>query len=142
MRRDYFAGSNSGVVGQDVRDVGDPRGAGRIPPAAEFIVGAGAPLDIRRLQRRPLLPRRCRAGATRSRPEVVPFRVYRRTDGALTLGVGTALVQRLVMEQPRPFDVDVTEAALSAALRRLSASSTIPWPYSSPGEAAFLWQRR
>jgi len=22
-RRDYFAGSNSGVVGQDVRDVGD-----------------------------------------------------------------------------------------------------------------------
>ena len=34
-RRDYFAGSNSGVVGQDLRDVGDvvkkftlPRGGG------------------------------------------------------------------------------------------------------------------
>ena len=44
----------------------------------------------------------------------------------MTLGVGTALLQRLVMEQPRPFDVDVAEAALSAALRRLSASSAIP----------------
>ena len=30
-----------------------------------------------------------------------------------TLGVGTALVQRVVMEQPRPFDVDVAEAALA-----------------------------
>jgi hypothetical protein len=29
---------------------------------------------------------------------------------ALTLGVGTALMQRVVMEQPRPFDVDVAEA--------------------------------
>jgi hypothetical protein len=30
-----------------------------------------------------------------------------------TLGVGTALVQRAVMEQPRPFDVDAAEAALA-----------------------------
>jgi hypothetical protein len=26
-----------------------------------------------------------------------------------TLGVGTSLVQRVVTEQPRPFDVDVAE---------------------------------
>jgi hypothetical protein len=31
-----------------------------------------------------------------------------------TLDVGTALVQRVVMEQPRPFDVDVAEAALAS----------------------------
>ena len=28
-----------------------------------------------------------------------------------TLGIGTGTVQRVVMEQPRPFDVDVAEAA-------------------------------
>ena len=27
------------------------------------------------------------------------------------LGIGTGTVQRVLMEQPRPFDVDVTEAA-------------------------------
>ena len=31
-----------------------------------------------------------------------------------TLGVGTALVQRVLMEQPRPFDVDVAEAAFAS----------------------------
>jgi hypothetical protein len=31
-----------------------------------------------------------------------------------TLGVGTALVRRLVMEQPRPFNVDAGEAALGS----------------------------
>jgi hypothetical protein len=31
-----------------------------------------------------------------------------------TLGVGTALVQRVVMEQPRPFDVAAAEAALAS----------------------------
>jgi hypothetical protein len=31
-----------------------------------------------------------------------------------TLGIGTASVQRVVMEQPRPFDVDVAEAALAS----------------------------
>jgi hypothetical protein len=30
-----------------------------------------------------------------------------------TLGVGTALVQRVVMEQPRPFDVGVAEVAFA-----------------------------
>ena len=30
-----------------------------------------------------------------------------------TLGVGTALVQRVVMEQRRPFDIDVAEVALA-----------------------------
>ena len=28
-----------------------------------------------------------------------------------TLGIGIGTVQRVVMEQPRPFDVDVVEAA-------------------------------
>jgi hypothetical protein len=48
-RRDYFAGSNSGVVGQDARDVGDvvekfkgaPRCRGK-PPAAERHRRSGA----------------------------------------------------------------------------------------------------
>ena len=31
-----------------------------------------------------------------------------------TLGVGTALVQRVVMEQPYPFDADVAEAAFAS----------------------------
>jgi hypothetical protein len=29
------------------------------------------------------------------------------------LGVGTGTAQRVLMEQPRPFDVDVAEAAFS-----------------------------
>jgi len=32
---------------------------------------------------------------------------------ALTLGVGTALVQRVLLEQPRPFGVNVAEAAFA-----------------------------
>jgi hypothetical protein len=59
-RRDYFAGSNSGVVGQDVRDVddvvekftGDPPGAGVTPPPRGASSSGGAPLCIGRLQRR------------------------------------------------------------------------------------------
>jgi hypothetical protein len=31
-----------------------------------------------------------------------------------TLGIGTGTVQRVVMEQPRPFDVDAAEAALAS----------------------------
>ena len=31
-----------------------------------------------------------------------------------TLGIGTGTVQRVVMEQPRPFDVDVAEAAFDS----------------------------
>jgi hypothetical protein len=30
------------------------------------------------------------------------------------LGIGTGTVQRVVMERPRPFDVDVTEAAYAS----------------------------
>jgi hypothetical protein len=30
-----------------------------------------------------------------------------------TLGIGTGTVQRVVMEQPRPFDVDVAEPAFA-----------------------------
>src|SRR5215471_5322529 len=70
-RRDYFASSNSGVVGQDVRDVGDvvekftahPRGAGGYlplrsrhcrsggpplhPPTSEAALAAWAPYGVR-----------------------------------------------------------------------------------------------
>ena len=31
-----------------------------------------------------------------------------------TLGIGIGTVQRVVMEQPRPFDVDVAEAAFAS----------------------------
>jgi hypothetical protein len=31
-----------------------------------------------------------------------------------TLGAGTDTVQRVLMEQPRPFDVDVVEAAFTS----------------------------
>ena len=31
-----------------------------------------------------------------------------------TLGVGTDTVQRVLMEQPRPFDVDVADAAFAS----------------------------
>jgi hypothetical protein len=30
------------------------------------------------------------------------------------LGIGTGTVQRILMEQPRPFDVDVAEAAFAS----------------------------
>jgi hypothetical protein len=30
------------------------------------------------------------------------------------LGIGTGTVRRVLMEQPRPFDVDVAEAALAS----------------------------
>ena len=49
-RRDYFAGSNSGVVGQDDRDVGDVvekfKGDPRVPVTSrsKIIVVSGAPL--------------------------------------------------------------------------------------------------
>jgi hypothetical protein len=36
-----------------------------------------------------------------------------------TLGIGTGTVQRVVMEQSRLFDVDVTEAAVWGWRRRL-----------------------
>jgi len=34
------------------------------------------------------------------------------------LGIGTGTVQRVVMEQPRPFDVDVAEAAFASQRNR------------------------
>jgi hypothetical protein len=37
-----------------------------------------------------------------------------------TLGIGTALVQRVVTEQPRPFEVDVAEAAFVSWIGRSS----------------------
>ena len=46
------------------------------------------------------------------------------------LGIGTGTVQRVLMEQPRPFDVDAAEAALCAlalGLRKLNKPAS-PWP--------------
>ena len=46
------------------------------------------------------------------------LRLDKRGTGILkigkTLGIGTGTVQRVLMEQPRPFDVDVTEAAFAS----------------------------
>ena len=46
------------------------------------------------------------------------LRLYRGGTGILktdkTLGIGTGTVQRVVAEQPRPFDVDTAEAALAS----------------------------
>ena len=61
-RRDYFAGSNSGV--QDVRDVGDVVEKFTAPPRVPAVASRSeasssewGPLYIGRLQRRPLLYR-------------------------------------------------------------------------------------
>ena len=95
-RRDYFASSNSGVVGQDVRDVGNvvekfttppTRCRGNVPPRS-FIVGVGPPFPS------------------------ADFRVGLLASKAL--GIGTGTVQRVLMEQPRPFDVGLAEAALAS----------------------------
>jgi hypothetical protein len=46
------------------------------------------------------------------------LRLHKGSTGILkigkTLGIGTGTVQRVLMEQPRPFDVDVTEAAFAS----------------------------
>jgi hypothetical protein len=73
---DYFAGSNSGVVGQDVAMSATwsrssrrpPPVPGVTPPQRGVIVGVGPPSASARLQRRPLLPRRRRAGANAQFP--------------------------------------------------------------------------
>ena len=43
------------------------------------------------------------------------LRLHKGSTGILkigkALGIGTGTVQRVLMEQPRPFDVDVAEAA-------------------------------
>ena len=44
------------------------------------------------------------------------LRLYRGGTGTLkigkTLGTGTGTVQRVLMEQPRPFDADIAEAPM------------------------------
>ena len=60
-----------------------------------------------------------RSGHDRSRrigQRAFILRLHRGGTGILkigkTLGIGTGTVQRVLMEQPRPFDVGVAEAAL------------------------------
>jgi len=59
-----------------------------------------------------------RWGMSRAELEKRILRLYKGGTGMLkigkTLGIGTGLVQRVVMEQPRPFDVDVAEAAFAS----------------------------
>ena len=43
-----------------------------------------------------------------------------------TLGVGTGTVQRVLMEQPHPFEVDVVEAAFAAGFFSLATSKCRP----------------
>ena len=38
-----------------------------------------------------------------------------------TLGIGTGTMQRVLMEQPRPFDIDVAEAAFASHVNGRSA---------------------
>ena len=59
-----------------------------------------------------------RWGMTRTELEKRILRLYKGGTGMVkigkTLGVGTGTVQRVVMEKPRPFGVDVAEARASA----------------------------
>jgi DNA invertase Pin-like site-specific DNA recombinase len=59
-----------------------------------------------------------RWGMTRTELEKRILRLYKGGTGKVkigkTLGIGTGLVQQVVTEQPRPFDVDVTEAAFGS----------------------------
>ena len=54
----------------------------------------------------------------RFRSETTHSRCSKGGTGILKIGkalsIGTGTVQRVVMEQPRPFDVDVAEAALAS----------------------------
>jgi DNA invertase Pin-like site-specific DNA recombinase len=54
-----------------------------------------------------------RWGMTKTELEKRILRLYKGGTGMVkigkTLGIGTGLVQRVVTEQPRPFDVDVAE---------------------------------
>ena len=58
------------------------------------------------------------AGHDRAELEKRILRLYKGGTGILkigkTLGIGTGTVQRVLMEQPRPFDVDVAEAAFAS----------------------------
>ena len=57
-----------------------------------------------------------RWGMSRAELEKRILRLYKGGAGMLkigkTLGIGTGLVQRVLVEQPRPFDVDVAEAPM------------------------------
>jgi DNA invertase Pin-like site-specific DNA recombinase len=59
-----------------------------------------------------------RWGMSRAELEKRILRLHKGGTGILkiskTLGIGTGTVQRLLMEQPRPFDVDIAEAALAS----------------------------
>jgi|SRR6516225_6858292 hypothetical protein len=61
---------------------------------------------------------RLRWGMSRAELEKRILRLHRGGTGILkigkTLGIGTGTVQRVVMEQPRPFDVGVAEAAFAS----------------------------
>ena len=48
------------------------------------------------------------------------------------LGIGTGTVQRVVMEQPRPFDVEVAEAAFVSVKRSAPAAGDGPANASTP----------
>jgi len=52
----------------------------------------------------------CRSGVTVAHP--APSGRHGILKIGKALGISTGTVQRVVMEQPRPFDVDVAEAAL------------------------------
>ena len=53
-----------------------------------------------------------------------------------TLGIGTGTVRRVLMEQPRPFDVDVAEAAFASRRNsgqlRLTAADPSPERWVHP----------
>ena len=59
-----------------------------------------------------------RWGMSRAELEKRILRLHESGTGILkigkALGIGTGTVQRVVMEQPRPFDVDVAEAAFAS----------------------------
>src|SRR5271157_1735783 len=59
-----------------------------------------------------------RRGMSRAELEKRILRLHKAGMGILnigkTLGIGTGTVQRVLMEQPRPFDVDGAEAALAS----------------------------
>ena len=95
-------------MGQDVRDVGNvvekfttppTRCRGNVP-LRSFIVGVGPPFPS------------------------ADFRVGLRASKAL--GIGTGTVQRVLMEQPRPFDVDVAEA-VRLPLRETEMAARMAW---------------
>jgi hypothetical protein len=60
-----------------------------------------------------LNPSRCFPVCPQERTQACPELIGSRESASVgkALGIGTGTVQRVVMEQPRPFDVDAAEAA-------------------------------